>query len=253
MPSKLDISVTGVPDGSYMTVIVDPTNTALAPLFAASISYVSGAASTGNISPAAGTALTGFAIDNLATPLNGAVITGTTTSTFTPKTQGMTLTSAWSAGNNYTTLSSATSSSCRVDATISSTDTGILMEAGATGAGLILYVYNGILYFQCGDGSAFGTSAGTSETSYTLPASSASYTIEWSADTSNSVLYVDGVLVDSQAFSNGNICGSDGGTLGQVFSAAPVNRGGWTANGDGPYTSSISKCDIFLSQVTSDV
>ena len=78
MPSKLDIFVSGVPDGSYMTVIVDPSDATLAPLFAASIGYISGVATTGNISPVVGTAVTGFAIDNLSNHANGAVITGTT-------------------------------------------------------------------------------------------------------------------------------------------------------------------------------
>jgi hypothetical protein len=255
MPSKLAISVSGVPDGSYMTVIVDPTDTTLAPLFAASIGYVSGIANTGNISPDTGTALTGFAIDNLATPVNGAVITGVTTeSDITPVTGGMTLTASWvTRGTAYTELSNAQSASVRVDATIANTDSGILMEAGASGVGLVLYVYSGVLYFQCGNGGSFGTSAGTSETSYTLPAGTITPIIEWSADTSNAVLYIDGVEVDSEPFSSSAIAGGNAGTVGEVEDDCAVNRGGWTSEGDGSYANSITRCDIFLNQVTPDV
>jgi hypothetical protein len=171
-----------------------------------------------------------------------------------PVTNGMTLSASWvTRGTIYTTLSPATAASVRVDAVISNTDTGILMESGGTGEGLVLYVFAGELYFQCGDGSAFGTAANRAEVSYTLPAGTIQPVIEWSAENGNAVLYIDGVLVDSQAFTSTNICGADNGTVGQVSAAVAVNRGGWTSNGDGDFTGEINGCFIFNNQVTADV
>ena len=172
----------------------------------------------------------------------------------TPVTDGMTLTAAWATrGTAYSTLSGATAASVRVDAVIDNTDSGMLMESGAGGTGLVLYVYAGVLYFQCGNGQAVGTSADRAETSYILPTGEASYVIEWSADTDNSVLYVNGDIADSQSFSFGAISGGNEGTVGRVAGDAAVNRGGWTADGSGDYTNTITRCDIFLNQVTSDV
>jgi len=171
-----------------------------------------------------------------------------------PVTQGMTLTEAWTTrGTSYLTLSEATSASVRVDATISNTDDGVLMEAGGSGQGVILYVYSGVLYFQCGKGTAYGTASNRAEVSYTLPTGEFGYIIEWSADTSNAVLYVNGLVVDSQAFSEVLLAGSNVGTLGEVEGLVPVNRGGWTTDGAGVYTNTITKCDIFNNQITSDV
>jgi len=173
---------------------------------------------------------------------------------FSPVTAPMTLTEAWTTrGTAYSTLQNATSASVRVDATISNTDDGILMEMGADAIGLILYVYSGVLYFQCGDGSAYGTASNRAEVSYTLPVGEADYIIEWSADTSNAVLYVNGLLIASQTFSVFQITGGDVGTLGEVNNLVPVNRGGWVTDGSGVYTNTITKCDIFNNQITSDV
>tara|TARA_R110002096_G_scaffold411409_1_gene611536 strand:+ start:61 stop:654 length:594 start_codon:yes stop_codon:yes gene_type:complete len=171
-----------------------------------------------------------------------------------PVTNGMTLTAAWTVrGYSYAELSTQTSGSVRVDATISNTDSGILMESGGSTVGLVLYVYAGVLYFQCGRANAFGTTAERSETSYILPAGQFDYIVEWSANTSNAVLYVNGLVVDSQAYSYTLISGSDPGTAGQIKTGVAVNRGGWTANAGGVYSNTITKCDVFVGQVTSDV
>ena len=171
-----------------------------------------------------------------------------------PVTQGMTLTEAWTTrGIAYGTLQNATSASVRVDATISNTDDGILMEMGADAIGLMLYVYSGVLYFQCGDGSAYGTASNRAEVSYTLPVGEADYIIEWSADTSNAVLYVNGLRVGSQTFSEISLAGTNFGTVGEVQEFCAINRGGWTIESSGVYTNTITKCDIFNNQITSDV
>ena len=78
MASKLDIEVSGVPDGTYKTILTNPVDDSV--VFAADVGYISGIATTGTITPVVGTSLTGFLIDNLATHLNGAVIYGVTVS-----------------------------------------------------------------------------------------------------------------------------------------------------------------------------
>jgi hypothetical protein len=171
-----------------------------------------------------------------------------------PVTNGMTLTASWvTRGTSYSTIANTIAASVRVDATISNTDSGILMESGATGTGSILYVYAGVLYFQCGNGSAFGPSPSRAEISYTLPAATIKPIIEWSADTSNAVLYINGEEVGSQTFSEVDVSGGDSGTIGQVSNSIAVNRGGWTSNGQGSYTNTIELCRIFNGQVTPDV
>jgi hypothetical protein len=168
----------------------------------------------------------------------------------TPVTDGMTLTASWvTRGTAYTTLDSAVSASVRVDATISNTDSGILMESGASGTGAILYVYAGVLYFQCGDGSTFGPSASRAEISYTLPVGTITPIIEWAAVTSHAALYIDGQEVGFQTYSAVNVTGGDSGTIGQVSNAVAVNRGGWTSSGQGGFSGTITKCDIFLNQL----
>jgi hypothetical protein len=171
-----------------------------------------------------------------------------------PVTDGMTLTASWTVrGTSYSDLSDATAASVRVDATISNTDEGVLMEAGAGGSGLVLYTFGGVLYFQCGNGGSFGTAANRAEVSYTLPSGTITPIIEWSADASNAVLYIDGIEVDSQVFSNSSIAGSDAGAVGRVINSAAANRGGWTSNGSGDFPNTITLCNIFDGQVTPDV
>jgi hypothetical protein len=170
-------------------------------------------------------------------------------------TDGMNLTREWLVGTTaYSDLANTTAASVRVDATISDSDTGVLMESGGSGLGLILCVYAGVLYFQCGDGGDFGTSSDRAETSYTLPAGTSDYVIEWSANTSNSVLYVNGLKVDEQAYISSLISGSNPGATGRIELASAKNRGGFsTQNGTDVYTNTITRCLVFKNQVTIDV
>ena len=73
--STLNITATGTPDGTYKTIITNPADDTI--VFAGNLVYTSGVASTA-ISIVAGSQLTGYVIDNEATHINGAVITGTT-------------------------------------------------------------------------------------------------------------------------------------------------------------------------------
>jgi hypothetical protein len=175
-------------------------------------------------------------------------------SAIVPVTDGMTLTASWvTRGQGYYEIANAVAASVRVDATISNTDSGILMESGASGTGSIIYVYAGVLYFQCGSGSNFGTASDRAEIAYTLPVGEFDYVVEWSADVTNAVFYVNGSIINSQTFNAVNVSGGDAGTVGEVKSTVAVNRGGWTSDGQGSYTNTITKCDIFNGQVTPDV
>jgi hypothetical protein len=163
---------------------------------------------------------------------------------------GMTIDATWNTiGTAYTTLDDATSASVKVYCNFDKDDTGILMEHGGSAYGLVLYIYNETLYFQCGEGGTAGGDSDTGEVSYTVTNTTAQdFIIEWSADTSGCALYVDGELQDTDVFSASKIAGGNDGTIGQVYSAVPVNRGS-----SGSFTGTVTKAEIFLGEVTSDV
>lgn len=71
--TSLSIDVgTGMPDGTYRTVLVDDSNNVV---YSGNVNYTNGQASV-TVSVAAGTNLEGFVIDNEVTHVNGAVING---------------------------------------------------------------------------------------------------------------------------------------------------------------------------------
>ena len=72
--STLTTSITGMVDGTYQTFLFSGTTE----VFNSTLTYTSGAATTPALSVAASTLLTGYVIDNNATPIDGAVIVGTT-------------------------------------------------------------------------------------------------------------------------------------------------------------------------------
>lgn len=74
-PSTANLSITGVPDGDYKTVLFDGSDNEV---FRGVVTYASGSASLANFQAVAGTALEGYTIDNESPHENGAVITGVT-------------------------------------------------------------------------------------------------------------------------------------------------------------------------------
>jgi hypothetical protein len=74
--STLNITATGTSNGTYKTLITNPENDTT--VFVGSLLYSSNSSSTDLVNVVPGTKITGFAIDNEATHVNGAVITGTT-------------------------------------------------------------------------------------------------------------------------------------------------------------------------------
>jgi hypothetical protein len=169
-------------------------------------------------------------------------------------TDGMTLDATWTSSNTaYQDLYSATSASAKVTCNFDKDDTGILMESGGTGDGLILYIYNETLYFQCGDGASSGGDSNTGEVSYTITDTSArDFIIEWSADTSGCALYVDGTLSGTDAFSNDLLAGDNHGTIEKGSgSAVAANRGSFTHSDS--FSGTVTSAQIFVGEVTSDV
>jgi len=73
--SDLIISVSGTPDGTYNTVIVNASNEIV---FSGNLVFTGGVSTITSLPLIAGTPLTGFVIDNEITHANGAVIKGTT-------------------------------------------------------------------------------------------------------------------------------------------------------------------------------
>lgn len=172
-----------------------------------------------------------------------------------PVTTGMSLTETWtSRSTDYSGLASVASGSAAIECTIQASDTGLLMEAGGTGSGLIVYVHSGVLYAQFGVGTSAGPGANTAEVSWTITGSG-SRLIEWSANGTNAVLYVDGVLIASDAFSNATIAGGNVGGLGNVRGDnVAANRAGIaTTTGSGNYSGTLTEARIYAGQVTGDV
>ena len=175
-------------------------------------------------------------------------------------TGGMTLMGSflWKSSNlDFNDLANATDASLRVPIFHAEGEDWIIMEQGGTTSGIILYVYQGTLYFQCGDGGGFGTAANRAEISTNLPPGS--HVIEWSASSNvgNSALYLDGVLVGTQNFTHTELAENNVGGIEKVHTVVATNRAGWVNDGDGnPINSYVVPhvgAHIFNSQLTSNI
>ena len=172
----------------------------------------------------------------------------------TPVTSGMSVTATWLVTDgSQTTLASSTEASIKIEASVSPSDTGILLEQGGSGSGLVIYVYDGVLYAQLGTGSGAGPNSSRAFLQH--PLSETLQLIEVSASVvhGRGALYADGVLVETDTFNTSTLAGGDTGGLGRVYNSEAANFGGWTTDGSGAFTGTIEKADIFLNQVTADV
>jgi hypothetical protein len=172
-----------------------------------------------------------------------------------PATSDLTINAVWtdrSEAGQSLDFSNVTSGSAAAYLTLNSTDTGVILEAGGSAIGLALYVFGGVLYFQCGNGPGFLPASDKGVTSWTIPnANDVEYLIEWSANSSTGYaeLFINGVSVDvSASYSFNKLAGIDYGGLGSVFSSICGNRGGWSSSGDGVFTNTIVRADIFVDQ-----
>ncbi|MEM7741564.1 MAG: hypothetical protein AAF225_12280 [Pseudomonadota bacterium] len=175
-------------------------------------------------------------------------------SAIVPVTNGMTLDGTWSSvGQSQTTLASVTMASVKICMQAASSDSGIILEQGGPSRGLIIYIFNGTLYFQCGGGITPGPGPDRAyiEHAITEPVQ----IIEFSASTihDKAALYVNGVLVGTDTFDDAAIAGTGPGGLGQCYVKVPANFGGWTADGSGVFTGTINDAEIYLDEVTPDI
>lgn len=146
--------------------------------------------------------------------------------------------------------------SIRCNGIITSGDTGILVEKGGTGDGLVIYQTGGVIYAQSGAGNGFGFLSGRRlEVSATVTNPIELIEVSINHDIGSIALYFDGVLVDSLLNTGAvtdNIDGSDGGGIGRGYRSVAVNRGGFNSSSP-DYTGTVFNAYIFINELTSDV
>ncbi len=155
----------------------------------------------------------------------------------------------WLPDESYTNLSMARRASGRVDVTVDENTGGVIMEAGADGGGLALYVHEGTLYFQCGRGHEFrAEQQGVIE----VPIEPGRYVIEWSVDSTRSkaMLRVDGEIAGvSGGPIYASIAGGDPGGIGRIHGAAMArNAAGWYRDA-GDFTGTIHSAMVWPDKV----
>jgi endoglucanase len=141
-------------------------------------------------------------------------------------------------------LSDVAAASARVELTVDADTRGVIMEAGAEARGLALYIDNGVLYFQCGNGSAFGAPMQAVCRTEITPGR---HVVLWSADADKGmvVLCVDGTKVSEFSGSFGpKLAGPDTGRLGGVQNGIARNAGNFT-NENGTFTGLIHSCTVW--------
>lgn len=158
---------------------------------------------------------------------NGGLIAKTPTPSFTPVTDGLPLRIELFAEQQTNEISAQTQVCWRFGYTHASDNIGIIFEAGATGSGMVCYVYQNVLYFQGGSGAAnrvIGTNA--MEAAYTI--TPGYYLIEGAARKNPNIcrLYANGVQVAEGTATNisGNISGSDAGGILRNYNGTASNR-----------------------------
>lgn len=164
------------------------------------------------------------------------------------KTTGMTLDYTWDDQViNYLDIGNVASLSVKLYVYIEADDEGVIFETGATGYGLNFYAYNGNFYFNGGQGDNYTPSSQRFEAS--CPIVPGYHIIELSASrfSGNGKIFIDGKLMataNAPAIPS-YLAGTDAGGIGQVHSSVVVNRGGWTSNGTGVFTGTVTKALIY--------
>ena len=150
-------------------------------------------------------------------------------------------------GTPTNTFSGAESSGTNINGTeavirsvldMDDTTSNIIYETGGSGFGVCVYVYNGTLYAQAGDGSVAG---GNTEVSFPIPA-------DWTDDYSREVLvsldvtgsistlWVDGIRRSSNVSGSAtSVAGSDIGGTGRAYNGVCATRAFAANPGDGTY------------------
>ena len=150
----------------------------------------------------------------------------------------------------YTNLSPSSEASALINADITNGDSGVIMEAGATGTGMALWTDGSTLYFACGNGSGTGSSSERVWIETSMPTGSA-LNIEWAASETNgrAELYVDGNQVGADTFNNRGIAGTDGGGIARQHGGGirDLEGGiGTNSNWDGTFNGPVEIYDKYL-------
>ena len=156
----------------------------------------------------------------------------------------------WFVGESYEDLSELSAASAAMVVDIKEGDSGILMESGGSVLGLALYVDEGKLYFQCGNGEKFQADGQAVCIAEVKPGK---LLIEWSADADKGkvTLFVNGKEVDSYQgeIARQKVCGNDVGGIGTVHDNICITVFGYIGhNGDNLYYSledRIKSCFVF--------
>ena len=150
----------------------------------------------------------------------------------------------WQGPDEKKDLSGVAAASARVELTVDADTRGVIMEAGAEVCGLALYIENGVLYFQCGNGSSFGAPMQAVCRAEIAPGKHA---LLWSADVDKGlvVLCVDGKKVSELSGSFGpRLAGGDSGRQGGVHGGIARNAGNFTWE-NGTFTGLIHSCTVW--------
>lgn len=167
-------------------------------------------------------------------------------------TSGLTLTETWVRGVAAPTpalLNSATSVTLGVTGFFGEASNGVILEAGGTTFGTILYCLNGNLYFSAGAGATVNA---TNSIQVTVALPKAYGRLEVSTSLSACRVYFNGVQIATGTVigTPTSLAGSDGGAAGLIGgSATPANLAGWTAGQGAPNSSLVfDQVEIYLGQ-----
>ena len=165
----------------------------------------------------------------------------------------------WVSGTDYTTLSdvSIQKFSLKANITLTNTDEGVIAEAGNDNSnfakGFMLYAHGGNFYLKYYNG--FGSPQYT-EISTAIPkAVSNTYDLEASIDfeVGEIQLYLDGVLEASDdtldTTGGGSIILGGKAGIDEVHDNAISNNGGWTTDGAGSFSGTITEVLVYKEQV----
>jgi hypothetical protein len=156
----------------------------------------------------------------------------------------------WKSDKSYTCCSKARILSGMADITIDGKTNGVIMEAGSQNEGWALYIHNGRLYFQCGNGKKFRAA---NQAVINIPIKAGRHLIEWSVDQTRhkAIVRIDGKVagISKQPMSR-YIADNDSGGIGKVHGDGICdNAAGWSKSGDGAFTGTIHSATVWPDKV----
>ena len=155
----------------------------------------------------------------------------------------------WRPDESHTSFRMARLGSGRAVVTVADTTQGVIMEAGADGAGWALYMHDGRLYFQCGKGRTFREDG---QSVIEVPIEAGRHVIEWSADQTRSkvMLRIDGKIAGcSESPIAKYLAGNDAGGIGRIHNVMCRNAAGWHRGDAADFTGTIHSATVWPDRV----